>query len=61
MLIEILMVSRMLYGMGDRGWLPRALAHVWARTHAPVRATLLTGFLVLTSRRKAISQVSWPR
>lgn len=46
-LIEILMVSRMLYGMGDRGWLPRALAHVWARTHAPVRATLLTGAILL--------------
>ena len=42
-LIEILMVSRMLYGMADRGWLPHQLAHVWARTHAPVRTTLITG------------------
>lgn len=46
-LIEILMVSRMLYGMADRGWLPHPLAHVWARTHAPARATLLTGAILL--------------
>ena len=42
-LIEILTVSRMLYGMADRGWLPHQLAHVWERTLAPVRTTLLTG------------------
>jgi amino acid transporter len=46
-LIEILMVSRILYGMADRGWLPRWLAHVWPRTHAPVRTTLITGVVLL--------------
>lgn len=46
-LIEILMVSRMLYGMADRGWLPHSLAHVWPRTHAPVRTTLITGAVLL--------------
>ncbi len=46
-LIEILTVSRMLYGMADRGWLPHQLAHVWRRTHAPVRTTLITGVILL--------------
>lgn len=46
-LIEILMVSRMMYGMADRGWLPHQLAHVWLRTHAPVRTTLITGVILL--------------
>ncbi len=46
-LIEILMVSRMLYGMADHGWLPHQLAHVWPRTHAPARATLITGVILL--------------
>ncbi len=45
-LIEILMVSRVLYGMADRGWLPHQLAHVWRRTQAPVRATLMTGAIL---------------
>ncbi len=46
-LIEILMVSRMLYGMADRGWLPHQLTHVWPRTQAPVRTTLITGGILL--------------
>ncbi|MGK2871686.1 MAG: APC family permease [Alphaproteobacteria bacterium] len=46
-LIEIMMASRMLYGMADRGWLPRRLAHVWPRTQAPVRTTLITGIILL--------------
>ena len=46
-LVEIMMVSRMLYGMADRGWLPRQLAHVWPRTQAPLRTTLITGGILL--------------
>ena len=46
-LIEIMMVSGMLYGMADRGWLPHQFADVWGRAHAPVRTTLLAGAIQL--------------
>ncbi|MGE0094686.1 MAG: APC family permease [Alphaproteobacteria bacterium] len=42
-LVEILMVSRLLYGMARRGWAPGFLAAVAPRTHTPVRATLVAG------------------
>lgn len=42
-LIEILMVSRLLYGMARRGWAPAFLAAVAPRTRTPVRATLAAG------------------
>lgn len=46
-LIEILMLSRLVYGMAHRGWLPRWLAKVQPSTASPVRATLLSGVAVL--------------
>lgn len=42
-LIEILMVSRLLYGMARRGWAPGFLGAVARRTGTPVRATLAAG------------------
>lgn len=42
-LVEILMVSRLLYGMARRGWAPGFLAAVAPRTRTPVRATLVAG------------------
>lgn len=38
-LIQMIMSSRMLYGMGRSGWLPRVLAQVSERTHTPFVAT----------------------
>ncbi len=38
-LIQMIMSSRMLYGMGRAGWLPRVLAQVSERTHTPLVAT----------------------
>lgn len=48
-LIQVVMASRVLYGLGSRGQLPAWLAHVDPRTHTPIRATLTasTGILVL--------------
>ncbi len=46
-LIEILMLSRLLYGMARRGWLPTWLIAVNARTATPVTATLAAGAGVL--------------
>jgi APA family basic amino acid/polyamine antiporter len=42
-LSQLLGLSRMAYAMARRGDLPRALAHVSARTAVPVRAILLIG------------------
>ncbi|MCC7046784.1 MAG: amino acid permease [Alphaproteobacteria bacterium] len=46
-LIEILMLSRLLYGMARRGWAPGFLGAVHPRTATPVAATLVAGGAVL--------------
>lgn len=46
-LITLVMLSRILYGMARRGWLPAALAHVSPVTRTPLRATFLVGGVVL--------------
>jgi amino acid transporter len=39
-LIQMIMASRVLYGLADRGHLPAALAHVSPRTRTPIVATV---------------------
>jgi APA family basic amino acid/polyamine antiporter len=46
-LVEIIMLSRLFYGMASRGHAPSMLAKVNERTQTPVAATLLAGALVL--------------
>jgi len=48
-LIQIIMASRVLYGMSRRGWLPEVLGRVNPRTRTPLLATLLvsSGILVM--------------
>ena len=46
-LIQIIMASRIFYGMSCNGWLPAFLGVVHPRTHTPVRATLIAGALTL--------------
>lgn len=50
-LVQIIMASRVFYGMAAQNWLPKALSHVNKRTGTPVRATViitgLTGFFAL--------------
>jgi amino acid transporter len=46
-LIEIIMLSRLFYGMARRGWLPSWFGAVDARTSTPIRATLAAGAAVL--------------
>lgn len=48
-LIQIIMASRVLYGMSRQGWLPRGLGRVSARTRTPLLATaaIALGALVL--------------
>lgn len=46
-LLQIIMASRMLYGMGKRGLAPALLSSVNKHTQTPLLATLLIGGLVL--------------
>lgn len=47
-LIQIIMASRVLYGMSHEGWIPRAFCQVHARTRTPLLATALVTVLVTT-------------
>jgi amino acid transporter len=46
-LIQIIMASRILYGLSRKGWLPSWLGRVSVRTQTPVLATALIAFAVL--------------
>jgi len=46
-LIQIIMASRMVYGISKRGWLPSALSYVNIGTRTPVVATLLVSGITL--------------
>ena len=46
-LIQIIMGSRILYGMSREGWLPARFGRVWRRTQTPVAATVATAATVL--------------
>ena len=46
-LVELLMVSRLLFGMAERGWAPRYFLGVSARGRVPLRATWLAAVAAL--------------
>jgi amino acid transporter len=46
-LIQIIMASRVIYGLASQGWLPAALGRINERTRTPVRATVLSAFVVV--------------
>ena len=45
-LIQIIMVSRIFYGMSTQGWLPRFLSNVHPKTSTPINATIVAGSIV---------------
>lgn len=45
-LIQIIMVSRIFYGMSRQGWMPAFLSSVHPKTHTPVLSTVVTGILI---------------
>ena len=45
-LIQIIMVSRILYGMSSTGWLPKFLSAVNATTATPINATAVTSLSI---------------
>ncbi len=46
-LIQIIMGSRILYGMATKGWLHNSMADVSSITKTPIKATLLAGVITL--------------
>ena len=46
-LIQIIMASRILYGLSTQGWLPAGLGKVNRRTRTPLRATVLVTAAIL--------------
>lgn len=46
-LIQIIMASRMVYGISKKGWLPSPLSYVNSKTKTPVVATLLVSAITL--------------
>jgi amino acid transporter len=48
-MVEIIMLARLFYGMGQKGQLPAALARVHPRTRTPLIATVLAGAIVLAT------------
>ncbi|MAZ89215.1 MAG: amino acid permease [Cellvibrionaceae bacterium] len=46
-LIQLIMASRVLYGMADQGRAPKVFSRVWSRTRTPVIATLVVGAITL--------------
>jgi APA family basic amino acid/polyamine antiporter len=48
-LVNLIMASRMLYGMADRQWLPEWLSKVNPRTKTPLNATLLVVGVMLVA------------
>ena len=46
-LIQVIMASRVIYGMSRKKWLPEKLGYVSAITHTPVYATWLVAGLIL--------------
>ena len=46
-LIQVIMASRILYGLASRGQLPAGLAYIHPGTQTPTTATILAGLLVL--------------
>ena len=45
-LIQIIMVSRIFYGMSQKGWMPALFGKVNPKTHTPVIATFVTGVMI---------------
>jgi len=46
-LIQIIMVSRLLYGMSNKAWLPKVLSDVNPTTNTPIVSTVLVVILIL--------------
>ncbi len=45
-LIQIIMASRIFYGMSTQGWLPKFLGSIHQKTRTPINATILAGIIV---------------
>jgi len=45
-LVQLIMVSRIIYGMAKQGWLPKIFSYIHPSTKTPINSTFLTAFLI---------------
>jgi len=46
-LIQMIMVSRIFYGMSMKGWMPKFLSNVHSKTDTPINATIVAAIMIL--------------
>ncbi|MBT3280490.1 MAG: amino acid permease [Campylobacteraceae bacterium] len=46
-LIQLIMASRVVYGLAAKGWLPSALSEISKKNNIPVKATIVVGIIAL--------------
>jgi len=46
-LINVIMSSRVVFGMSQRGWLPKKLGNINQKTQTPIQATILISVIIL--------------
>ena len=46
-LIQIIMASRVVFGMSTQGWIPKALGNINAKTQTPIQATVAVAIVIL--------------
>lgn len=46
-LIQMIMVSRIFYGMSMKGWMPKFLSRVHSKTDTPINATIVAAIMIL--------------
>ena len=46
-LVQLVMASRILYGMSNRGWLPKIFSHVNKKTHTPIPSILTAAVIIM--------------
>jgi len=47
-LIQIIMATRIFYGMSNRDWLPDILSYIHPKTQTPIIATIIVGIIIFT-------------
>jgi len=45
-LIQIIMATRIFYGMSQRDWLPKILSYIHPRTQTPIISTIIVGLII---------------
>ncbi len=56
-LIQIIMATRIFYGMSSREWLPDILGYIHPKTQTPIIATIVVGIIIFTLVNLALIRI----